>query len=462
MQIHTNILAIDVGTTILKMGIFNSSLTLEHFYEHSYNQNIVCGEKAEIDPDIWWMSIIDGCRSLGEHLKKVGILTFSVTTPGLVAMDEQGNALIKAILFLDQRSHKQAEHIISTIGKDLLLERACNLPVSGGSSLSSILWVKENLPEIYSKTYKFGHTNTYLINKLTKKWAIDPSTTSVTGLYNTRMNDMTWNSDFLHKLAISEDKLPELYQSYDEVGNIESRTAQLLGLPESCIVLCGGNDAVLSALSAGINSPGDILHITGTCDILMVCLANHHGSQSYNIRSHILPDLFLTLFVLNTGGKSLEWFHSVFCREMSDEEFYSDYVPEVLERKLGQEPPDYVPFLNGSRYSTRLLKAGFSGVDTNSTRDDFLMAILKGNNLYMASHLKEISEIIKLNRTIKLTGGVMNIRNMLNVKRKWLGDYDYEYIDQSSLMGAAKLGKLYFDNLKKYKNGNSITKGDAY
>lgn len=449
MQNQNNILAVDVGTTNLKMGIFNSSLKMEHFYEHTYNQNIVCDEKAEIDPEIWWTSIIDGCRSLGKHLRKVGVLALSVTTPGLVAMNEYGDALTKAILFLDQRSHKQAEHIISAIGKDLLLERACNLPVSGGSSLSSIVWIKENLPEIYSKTHKFGHTNTYLINKLTKKWAIDPSTTSVTGLYNTRMNNLTWNTDFLHKLAISEDKLPELYQSYEEVGNIEGRTAGLLGLPESCKVLCGGNDAVLSAFSAGINSPGDILHISGTCDILMVCLDYQSGSPSYNIRSHILPGLLLTLFVLNTGGKSLEWFHSVFCKEMSHDEFYSDYVPGVIGKRLNKEPPDYVPFLNGSRYSTRLLKADFLGIDTNSTRDDFLMAILKGNNLYMASHLKELSEIVKLSSTIKLTGGVMNIRNMLNVKRKWLGDYNYEYIDQSSLMGAAKLGKLYFDNLKK-------------
>ncbi|NQU88532.1 MAG: hypothetical protein HQ541_22520 [Mariniphaga sp.] len=441
------ILAIDVGTTNLKMGIFNQSLEIEHFYQQNYDEHILQGIKAEIDPEIWWMAIVKGCKSFGKQLLEIGVVAFSVTTPGLMAIDENGSALSKAILFLDQRSHDQAERIISTIGKEELLQKACNLPVSGGSSFSSILWIKENQPEIYEKTFKFGHTNTFLVYKLTKKWAIDPSTASITGLYNTRDNNLTWNSEFLDKLSITEDKLPVLYQSFQEVGKIVPDVAELLGLPKSCKVLCGGNDAVLSAFSTDLNQPGDILHISGTCDIMMVCLDRQIGSVGYNIRTHILPGLWLTLFVLNTGGKSLEWFHSIFCSEMSVDDFYQEYLPNVIENGLNRELPSYEPFLQGSRYSTQLLKAGFSGIDVNTTRDDFLMALLKGNNLYMASHLAEVSKFITLSNTVKLTGGAMNIRNMSEVKRKWIGEYNYKYIDQSSLHGAAKLGKIYFENL---------------
>jgi xylulokinase len=440
------ILAIDVGTTSFKMGIFNESLMVEKIYQQNYEVNIFNGEKAEIDPEIWWQQIVKGCKSIGNELSEVEVVAFSVTTPGLVAMDEHGLALTKAILFLDQRSHSQASTIRNEIGEERLLEKACNLPVSGGSSLSSMLWIKENLPEVYEKTHKFGHTNTFLIHKLTKKWSIDPSTTSITGLYNTKENNLTWNSEFLKELSLSEDKLPELYQSYQEVGKIDPEVAKLLSLPETCKVLCGGNDAVLSAFSAGINKPGDILFISGTCDIMMVCLDNPKGSAEYNIRSHILPGLWMTLFVLNTGGRSLDWFQSVFCSEMSVDQFYNDYIPSVIDKKIGKDVPSYIPFLQGSRYSVEALKAGFSGIDVNTTRDDFLMALLKGNNLYLASHLSEVSPVVKLKRNIKLTGGAGNIRNMEKVKRKWIGDYQFEYIEQSSLQGAAKLGKLYFEN----------------
>jgi len=441
------ILSIDVGTTSFKMGIFDEFLTVEKIYQQNYEVNIFNGEKAEIDPEIWWQQLVTGCKSFGSELAEVEVVAFSVTTPGLVAMDKNGDALARAILFLDQRSHKQASSIRNKIGEERLLEKACNLPVSGGSSLSSILWIKENIPEVYEKTNKFGHTNTFLIHKLTKKWAIDPSTTSITGLYNTKENNLTWNAEFLNELSLSEDKLPDLYQSYQEVGKITPEVAGLLGLPSSCAVLCGGNDAVLSAFSAGIKKPGDILFISGTCDIMMVCLDNPKGSAEYNIRSHILPGLWMTLFVLNTGGKSLEWFHSVFCSEMTADQFYNDYIPTVIDKKIEEEVPSYIPFLQGSRYSVELLKAGFSGIDVNTTRDDFLMALLKGNNLYLASHLLEVSPVVKLSRKIKLTGGAGNIRNLDKVKRKWIGDYQFEYIEQSSLQGAAKLGKLYFENL---------------
>ncbi|HEX7585070.1 MAG TPA: hypothetical protein VF373_10310, partial [Prolixibacteraceae bacterium] len=282
-------------------------------------------------------------------------------------------------------------------------------------------------------------------------------TTSITGLYNTKDNNLTWNSDFLKELYLSEDQLPELFQSYQAVGQVDSEVAALLGLPLSCKVLCGGNDAVLSAYSANINKPGDILHISGTCDIMMVCLDKPLGSAGYNIRSHILPGLWLTLFVLNTGGKSLEWFQTVFCSEMTDEQFYNEYIPTVIENKIGEEVPFYEPYLQGSRYSVQALKASFSGIDVNTTRDDFLIALLKGNNLYMASHLDEVSGKVDLSRTIKLTGGAQNIRNMDEVKRKWIGDYQFEYIDQSSLQGAAILGKIYFENCKNQKNDNSFS-----
>ncbi len=441
------ILAIDVGTTNFKMGIFNEYLSLEAVYQQNYEVDIFDGEKAEIDPEIWWQQLILGCRSFGKKLAEVELVSFSVTTPGLVAMDENGKALTKAILFLDQRSHNQASEIRSKIGEERLLGWACNLPVSGGSSLSSILWIREKMPEVFARTHKFGHTNTFLIYRLTKKWAIDPSTTSITGLYDTKNNNLTWNSDFLKELYLSEDQLPELFQSYEAVGQVEYEVAASLGLPSSCKVLCGGNDAVLSAFSANINKPGDILHISGTCDIMMVCLDKPSGSAEYNIRSHILPGLWLTLFVLNTGGKSLEWFQSVFCSEMTNDQFYNDYMPFVIENRIGTEVPSYEPFLQGSRYSVQALKASFSGIDVNTTRDDFLLAMLKGNNLYMTSHLAEVSDKVELSRTIKLTGGAQNIRNMETVKRKWIGDYRFEYVDQSSLHGAAKLGKYYFENL---------------
>ena len=77
------------------------------------------------------------------------------------------------------------------MGEDYFLKETCNLPVSGGSSLCSILWIRENQPEVWEQAVKFGHTNTYMVKRMTGNWAIDPSTVSITGLYNAAANDLT-------------------------------------------------------------------------------------------------------------------------------------------------------------------------------------------------------------------------------------------------------------------------------
>ena len=115
---------------------------------------------------------------------------------------------------------------------------------------------------------------------------------------------------------IPERMLPPLMPSYRKAGDILPEVAAELGLPRDCAVLCGGNDAVLAALSGGLTSPGDINDINGTCEITSVCVDKPVYSRNFNVRCHVLPNRWVTFFVLNTGGISLEWFHWVFCREI--------------------------------------------------------------------------------------------------------------------------------------------------
>ncbi|NWF91625.1 MAG: hypothetical protein HXY46_01805 [Syntrophaceae bacterium] len=446
-----DILAIDVGTTAFKIGVFGPDLEKRCETSRNYQIHLYDHGKADIEPEKWWWALQDSCAELRDFLSSVGVISFSVTTPGLVPMDEKGRALGPAILMLDGRSHKQAREIRERVGEEKFLRETCNLPVSGGSSLCSILWIRENQPEIWDACSRFGHCNTYMVKRFTGEWAIDPSTTSITGLYNTARHDLTWNRDVLALAEIPESKLPPLMQSYHRAGRILPEVARELGLPEDCDVLCGGNDAVIAALSGGFTSPGDINNICGTCEITNVCVDRPVSSRNFNVRCHVIPGRWVTFFVLNTGGMALDWFHSVFCREMSQDQFYNEYVPSVLDSFFGSEDPDrleadlpnYVPFLQGCRYSLEQLTASFSGLTLETTREKMLLAMIRGNALYHGEHLKEVAGLVKLGRTVMTTGGGAKIRGFLDVKRRWTGDFEYRYQDQSSLLGAAMLGQFF-------------------
>ena len=452
-----DILALDVGTTAFKMGVFTLALEKKCEASRRYEVHVYDRGKADIEPEKWWQALRECCAELGEHLGAVGVVSLSVTTPGLTPMAADGTALGPAILFFDGRSHAQARAIRARVGEEKFLRETCNLPVSGGSSLCSILWIRENQPEVWAGAERFGHSNTYMVKRLTGRWAIDPSTVSITGLYNTARHDLTWNQEVLAAAEIPENKLPPLIESYEAAGRILPEVAAELGLPEDCVVLGGGNDAVLAALSGGLTEPGGITNICGTCEITYVCVDHPVSSPNFNVRCHVIPDRWVTFFVLNTGGKALEWFQAVFCAELSEERFYKEYVPSVLAAffagpdidRREAELPEYVPFLGGCRYTLEQMKASFSGVTLETTRDDLLLSLIRGNALYQGTHLKEVGGMMALGRKVITTGGAAKIRGYLEAKKRWTGDFEYQYQDQSSLLGAAMLGQFYESGLGK-------------
>jgi xylulokinase len=448
----TTILAADIGTTGMKMGVFrivDDTPSPAGQFSQGYEVNIYNdGLFGDIEQDKWKRAFAAGCKAMADAINDVDVICLSGTTPGLTAMDKDGEALYPAILMLDQRSRKQARHIIETAGMASLLETTANMPVAGGCSLASILWIKDNHPEIFNKTHKFGHSNTYIAHWLTGGFAIDPSSASLTALYNTARNDFTWNEDIAATFGISLDRLPQIVPAYESVGQVGESLSRELGFGKEPPVLIGGNDAVLAAYSVQINDPGDIINVNGTCEINLVCLDKCLPSANYNIRAHILPGRWLTLHVMNAGGKALDWFREMFCSELNAEQFHEEFLPRAIESWLDRESGvTYVPYLMGSRYSAEPLKAQLLGLTQQTTRAEILAAIVRGLCEYQKAHLDEIGKNVALQNVIHVTGGATNPA-LIRAKAKWMRDCEYVHSEQSSMKGAAMLAQRYFESLK--------------
>jgi len=209
----------------------------------------------------------------------------------------------------------------------------------------------------------------------------------------------------------------------------------------------GGNDAVLAAYSVGISQPGEVINVNGTCEITLVCLPRCFPSGNYNVRAHVIPARWLTLYVMNAGGKAYEWFQNVFCSEMGSEQFFSEFVPRSIERWL--ERPStvgYVPYLMGSRYSLTPLRAEFTGLTQESGREEMLASMVRGLCEYHRVHIEDIAAKVPLEDTIYVTGGA-NTPAVIRAKERWMRNCNYVFRDQSSLKGAALLGRKYLSEL---------------
>jgi sugar (pentulose or hexulose) kinase len=101
-----------------------------------------------------------------------------------------------------------------------------------------------------------------------------------------------------------------------------------------------------------------------------------------------------------------------------------------------------VPYLGGSRYSLDPLRGGLTGLTLETAREDLLLSIVRGNATYLGRHLEDMAQLVPIGRRVGISGGAARIRGMLDARRRWTGEYDYLFQDQSSLLGAAMLGQV--------------------
>lgn len=108
-----------------------------------------------------------GCWRNGVAAADVGCVGLSALGCDCVPVDAEGAALCNAILYgVDSRSHKEIEWLYDYYGREEA-ERLYGHELCSSDIAPKILWVKNNLPEVYAKTAKFLTGSSYLCAKLT-------------------------------------------------------------------------------------------------------------------------------------------------------------------------------------------------------------------------------------------------------------------------------------------------------
>jgi sugar (pentulose or hexulose) kinase len=430
------ILAIDVGTQSLRACIIDPELTVLERQQVLYAPRIVSRDKVEIDAEILWDALVQACRGL-THRDRVGVITFSTLCPSLLPMDGSGNPLRPIILHLDRRSYKQAQWALDRVGEDNFLNIAGNLPIPGGISATSLLWIRDHEPEIYSeKNVCFGHAVTFFMKRLTDRFLIDPSNASFTGLYDT-VGYGDWDERLYGPLEIDRDKLPDVLMSTAVAGELIDKAAEILGLPENIPVNIGANDTTCATVGAGVTEAGKIMNTSGTVEILVLCLDKPLVSNNHLLRTHAYPGRWLAMRTVGAGGASLEWFRINFCKELAKKIFYEDYLKEVLNPEKVPESRFY-PYLTGDRHRIKRKSGAFTRMTLKTDRDDLLLALAHGIISFQIESMTEWKKRVELSEEIYHVGGGASDA-YTGYKQSMLRDFKFVQLGETTLAGAAKL-----------------------
>ena len=399
------ILSIDLGTTSTKTVLFDDKLRVIASARTEYPTFYPQSGWAEQNAEDWWLALVTTCR---EILDKSGVNPADIIGVGVDSMssmalpvDQQGNPLHNGLIWLDRRAWKESAWIKDTYEE---LQISINSNRSDPSNFApKILWIKNNLPDVYAKTYKFLHCNGYLVQKLTGNMTMDISEAGLSQLCDIRTGQ--WSDELVTLSGIDQSKLPKIYPCTEVVGKVLAEAAQSTGLKEGTPVIAGAMDNVSATLGLGLRHNGQAYISAGTATNAGACVAEVPTDPSMLNYHHGVSGLYLVNGGVDYGGAGLRWFKSLIEEDrfyeidrLAQESGYLDEVLLYLPYMVGQRAPLWEPHSRAIAF----------GMNPDTSRKAMIRMIMEGIAMGVRNVFRLMKEKDYISNEIVMTGGCAN------------------------------------------------------
>lgn len=407
------LIAHDLGTSSNKASLFSTAGELVKSYTVPYEVHFFQKNCAQQNPTDWWEAVCTATRKIIEGIPPENVLgiSFSSQMQACIAVNENGEALRPAMIWADQRAEEQMEQLVERVGFDRMYELNGHRP-SASYSIEKLMWIRDNEPEIYGKTYKMLLAKDYIICRLTGRFVTDYSEASGTDAFDLRR--LEWSREILDAAGISPEKMPELHASTDVIGTLLPDAAKALGLTEETAVVCGGGDGPCSALGAGSIEEGQMFlsygtsaWIAGTADEVFL-----DKEKTLICFGHVIPGKYMPCGTMQAAGSSYSYIKKALCQDEEElARMEGTSVYEKMNRLVRKSPAGakgliFLPYMLGER-SPRWnpeTSGSFLGIRMEHEKCDYVRAVLEG----VAMNLDIILSAQRENREITelvLTGG---------------------------------------------------------
>jgi xylulokinase len=398
------ILAIDLGTSGPKVAIVSRQGAILADAFEPVPLQLLPGDGAEQSPVDWWAAIVAATRRLlaqgVAHADAIAAICCTGQWSGTVAVDQNGRALMNAVIWMDSRG---ARYIKRTIGGLVTFagyspgKLATWLRLTGGvpgqagkDSIAHILFIKHERPDIYRSTYKFLEPKDYLNLRLTGRFAATYDSITLHWVTdNRRIDRVVYDGRLLALAGIERSKLPDLCRATDLLGPIRPEVAAELGLSPHSQVIAGTPDIQSAAIGSGAVPDYAAQLYIGTSSWLVCHVPFKKTDLLHNMAS--LPSPVTGRYLLTneqeTAGACLTF--------LRDRLLFPDDAlgscpapPDVYTRfdRLAADAPAgsggliFTPWLYGERtpVEDHTVRGAFYNLSLDTTRAQMVRAVLEG------------------------------------------------------------------------------------
>lgn len=395
-----NYLSLDVGTTCCKCQLFSEKGEILEYKNTEYPLKQAEGELyvdiAAIRGRVFSM--------ISEVAAKREVSSVCISTFGesFVLLDKNDEILFDPMLYTDARGAEQAEMISEKFTNEYLFQNLGSLPQSL-FSVSKLLWLKQNRPEIFARADKAMLICDYLGYLLTGERAIDYALASRTGAFH--IGKLTFDEDFLNELGVPVSLFSTPMPTGSIVGMIKKRVAKDLGLSEHCMLVLGSHDQICAALGAGVVKEGDAVDGMGTVECITTVFSKKPsdctmGEQGYPCVPYAVKGLYCTYMFNYSNGSLVSWFKDELLHGYrgNEENFFS-----YIEKDMKRAPTGILtlPYFGGAAtpYQNIHAKGAILNLTLRATDRDVYRSVMEGTAMEMRLNLETASAY-----GIKVTG----------------------------------------------------------
>ncbi len=420
MSRETAVLAIDLGTTEVKVGLVGLDGRLLGLARAGYatdvDPSIGC---AEQDPEAWWGAIGLAVRELVRlDVGEVCAIGIDGHGPTLVAVDDEGRATHAAIIWQDTRSTaEQAE-----------LAAATGLQGWSLAGLPAALWLERHDPAAAAATCWYLAT-----------W--DAVAMRLTGLATTSLVDDQPFPDAatLATVGLAADRVAPTIRAGSVVGALLPDVAAGLDLRPGIPVVAGIVDAWASFHGAGMTQAGDAMDPGGSAG----------GFGVYWDRPLVVPGSFSTIAPLpglySVGGamaatgRALDWYRlDVLGGAVTTERL----LEEAGTIAAGADGVVFLPYLAGERSPLwdPTARGAFVGLGLGHGRAHLTRAILEASAFAIRHVAESVVDAGAEVRTMRVCGGPARSETWNQIKADVTGfTVEVPAVLETAVAGAAML-----------------------
>lgn len=403
---HSNIYLaiIDAGTGSIRLTVFD--LHGKVMEERQIENKFSYPEPGYVEQNTgnWWIDIQGLFQQIPSNVRNnIGALSVTGQREGIVPVNNKFEPLANLISWMDTRTSTQASRVLRELGQEMIYAET-GLIHNPAWSLSKILWIRENQPEIYQSSFKLLQAVDYLISRISGTASTDVSMASRTCLLN--VTARKWSKEIISRFGIDEEKLPALYEPGEEIGQILPGVADQFGLQKTVKIYAGSGDQQAAAIGVGAFEEGVVSIGIGTASSLSITIPkpSHINDGKIILNCAAIPGKWEYEPPIWNTGSLIKWYYEQIEKEVRSYKIMLDEVDLIQPGGSGLIALPYFTGAGSPRWNPKL-SGGFYGVTLNHKRIHFLRAIMESIAFEIKLNLEAIERSGVSIQRLVLSGG---------------------------------------------------------